>query len=94
MAVMTAPTKPTEPLRSDADLGQVITAVNGLIAKLGEREWVSPSVPLDAPDPSASIVYTDAEYDALADRLEAPAATNERLTQTLAPRPPRQWRSA
>jgi hypothetical protein len=58
---MTASTKPTEPLRSDADLGQVITAVNGLIAKLGERERVSPSVPLDAPDPSASIVYTDEE---------------------------------
>jgi hypothetical protein len=89
MAVMTASTKPTEPLGSDADLGQVITAVNGLIAKLGERERVSPSVPLDAPDPSASIVYTDEEYDALAHRLEAPAALNERLRQTLASRPPR-----
>ena len=89
MAVMTAPTKPTEPLRGDADLGQVITAVNGLIAKLGGRERVSPSVPLDAPDPSASIVYTDEEYDALAERLDAPAAPNERLRQTLSSRPPR-----
>jgi hypothetical protein len=43
------------PLRSDADLGQVITAVNGLIAKLGERERER-SVPLDAPAPSAWIV--------------------------------------
>jgi hypothetical protein len=89
MAVMTASTQRTEPLGSDADLGQVITAVNGLIAKLGERERVSPSVPLDAPDPSASIVYTDEEYDALAERLEAPAAPNERLRRTLASRPPR-----
>jgi hypothetical protein len=89
MADMTASRGPTEPLRSDADLGQVITAVNGLIAKLGEREWVSPSVPLDAPDPSASIVYTDQEYDALAERLEAPAAPNERLRKTLSSRPPR-----
>ena len=79
MAVMTASTQPTGPLGSDADLGQVITAVNGLIARLGERERVSPSVPLDAPDPSASIVYTDEEYDALA----------ERLRQTLASRPAR-----
>jgi hypothetical protein len=90
MAHVTASTKPTEPLRSDADLGQVITAVNGLIAKLGERERVSPSVPLDAPEPSASIVYADEEYDALAERLEVPAAPNERLRQTLSPRPPRQ----
>jgi hypothetical protein len=90
MAVMTAPTKPTEPLTSDADLGQVITAVNGLIAKLDQRERVSPSVPLDAPDPTASIVYTDDEYDAIAERLDAPAAANERLRQTLATRPPRQ----
>ena len=88
MAHMTASTKPTEPLRSDADLGQVIIAVNGLIAKLGQRERVSPSAPLDAPDPSASIVYTDEEYDALSDRLEAPAAPNERLRQTMASRPP------
>ena len=50
----------------------MIAAVNGLIAKLGERERLSPSVPLDAPDPSASIVYTDQEYDALSERLEAP----------------------
>ena len=89
MAVMTASTRPAEPLRSDADLGQVIAAVNGLIAKLGERERLSPSVPLDAPDPSASIVYTDQEYDALSERLEAPAASNERVRQTLASRPPR-----
>ena len=79
MAVMTAPTKPTEPLGSDADLGQVITAVSGLIAKLDQWERVSPSVPLDAPDPSASLVYTGEEYDALA----------ERLRQTLASRPAR-----
>ena len=89
MAVMTAPTRPTEPLGGDADLGQVITAVNGLIAKLDQRERVSPSVPLDAPDPSASIVYTDEEYDALSERLEAAAAPNERLRQTLSSRPPR-----
>lgn len=67
----------------------MITAVNGLIAKLGERERVSPSVPLDAPDLSASIVYTDEEYDALAERLEAPAARSERLRQTLSSRLPR-----
>jgi hypothetical protein len=59
-----------------------------LIAKLGERERVSPSAPLDGPDPTASIVYTDEEYDALAERLDAPAAPNERLRQTLASRPP------
>jgi len=91
MAVMTAPTKPTEQLGSDADLGQVITAVNGLIAKLDQRERVSPSVPLDAPDPSASIVYTDEEYDALAERLEAPDAPNGRLRQTSLASPPRKW---
>jgi hypothetical protein len=60
-----------------------------LIAKLDQRERVSPSDPLDAPDPSASIVYTEEEYDALADRLEARAAPNERLRQTLSSRAPR-----
>jgi hypothetical protein len=89
MAHMTVSTEPTQRLSSDADLGQVIAAVNGLIAKIDQRERVSPSVPLDAPHPSASIVYTDEEYDALSERLEAPAAPNERLRQTMSSRPPR-----
>lgn len=90
MAHMTASIKPTEPLGSDADLGSSDRHGHGLIAKLEQRERVSPSVPLDAPDPSASAVYTDEEYDAVAERLEVPAALSERLRQTLSSRPQRQ----
>jgi hypothetical protein len=90
MPHLTVSTEPTQPPSTDAALGQVIAAVNALIAKLGPRERVSPSVPLDAPHPSASIVCTDEECDALlSERLEARAAPNERLRQTLSSRPPR-----
>jgi hypothetical protein len=66
----------------------VIAAVNGLIAALDQWERVSPSVPVDAPDPSASTVYTDDEVR-LTERLEAPAAPSARLRRTLSSRPPR-----
>jgi hypothetical protein len=66
----------------------VIAAVNSLIAELDQWERVSPSVPVDAPDPSASMVYTDDEVR-LTERLEAPAAPSDRLRRTLSSRPPR-----
>jgi hypothetical protein len=53
--------------------------VKELSGRFAKRLVVSSSVPLDAPNPSASIVYSDEEYDALAGRLEAPAEPNERL---------------
>jgi hypothetical protein len=89
MAEMATQPKTDQPLRGDANLGEVIDAVNALIAKTAGRERVSPSVPIDAVHPSASIVYSDAEYDALVDRLEAAPAPNERLRRTLASRPTR-----
>jgi hypothetical protein len=89
MAHMTVSGEPTQLLSTDADPGQGIAAVTGLIAKLDHRERVSPSVPVGAPHPSASIMYGDEEYDALSERLEAPAAPSERLRQTLSSRPPR-----
>jgi uncharacterized protein (DUF1778 family) len=44
---------------------------------------VSPSDVLTAPNPSASIVYSDEEYDAFTERLEAPPAPNQRLRRTM-----------
>jgi len=73
-------------LKADAGLPEVIEAVNELRAALGARLAVSPSIPVDAEHPSASIVYSDEEYDALAGRLEAPPAPNERLRRTMAVR--------
>ncbi len=74
-------------LRRDAGLPEVIEAVNELSTTLARRLALSPSDPLDAPNPSASIVYSDEEYDALAERLEAAPAANERLRRTLSGRP-------
>ncbi len=48
-----------------------------------EKATVSPSVPLDAPHPSASLVISDEAYDALVERLEAAPAPNERLRRTM-----------
>jgi uncharacterized protein (DUF1778 family) len=45
---------------------------------------VSPSVPLDAPEPNAAITYSAEAYDALMRRLDAPANPNERLRKTMA----------
>lgn len=67
----------------------MIEAVNELSAALGERLAASPSVPLDEPHPSASIVYSDEEYDTLAERLAAPHAPNQRLRRTMLDQPPR-----
>jgi hypothetical protein len=85
-----ARTRPTSSvaLGSDAGLAEVIDAVNKLSATLAGRLAVSPSDPLDGEHPSASIVYSDEEYDALAERLEAPPAPNDRLRRTMAGRPP------
>ena len=47
-------------------------------------ERVSPSVPLDAPEPSATITYSAEAYDALMRRLDAPASPNDRLRKTMA----------
>jgi hypothetical protein len=87
----TMPTRTTSgtQLGRDAGLAEVIEAVNELSAAVAGRLSVSPSDPLDAPYPSASIVYSDDEYDALAARLDAPSAPNERLRRTLSERPGR-----
>lgn len=87
MAVM-ATTRPTPgvQLKRDAKLPEIIEAVNELSATLAERLAVSPSRPLDAPHPSASIVYSDEEYDALTKRLDAPPAPTERLRRTMSGR--------
>ena len=81
-----ARTKPTEGRRLPADAARpaVVEAVNDLSDAVGNRLAVSPSVPLDAPHPSASIVYSDDEYDALAARLEAEPAPGEQLRATMA----------
>ncbi len=50
-------------------------------------EPVSPSVPLDAPHPSAKLVIPDDAYDALVERLEAPPNPNERLRRTMSLHP-------
>lgn len=71
-------------LPADAGLAQVIEAVNELSEVAADRLRLSPSVPLDARHPSATLVYTDEEYDALAARLEADPAPNERLRRTMA----------
>ncbi len=71
-------------LPENAGLTDVIEAVNELSETLASRLAISPSAPLDAPHPSASIVYTDDEYDALVDRLEAEAAPGEQLRRTMA----------
>lgn len=48
-----------------------------------ERERLSPSVPLDAPHPSATLEVSAEEYDALARDLDAPSEPNERLRRTM-----------
>jgi hypothetical protein len=53
-------------------------------AASGERELLSPSRPLDAPHPAAVMEVTAEEYDALIDRLEAPANPSEALRKTMA----------
>lgn len=73
-------------LPTDAGLPEVIEAVNELSAAVADRLAVSPSRPLDAVHPSASIVYSDEEYDALTARLEAPPAPNEQLKRTMSGR--------
>jgi hypothetical protein len=83
-----AATRPASnvPLGTDAGLAEVIDAVNELSATLAGRMAMSPSDPLTATHPSASIVYSDEEYDALAERLEAPPAPNDRLRRTMSGR--------
>lgn len=71
-------------LPADAGLGEVIEAVNDLSATVAGRADLSPSVPLDGENPSASIVYSDDAYDALAGRLDSEPAPNERLRRTVA----------
>ncbi len=81
-----ATTENTGPTLSiDVSLGEVIDAVNELAAEsAGRRGRVSPSEPLDGAHPSASLVVPDDAYDALLDRLEAPANPNQRLRKTMA----------
>ena len=71
-------------LPENAGLPAVIEAVNGLSDALASRLAVSPSVPLDARHPSASIVYSDDEYDALAARLDGKPMPGEQLRRTMA----------
>lgn len=51
------------------------------------RDLLSPSVPLDAPHPSAVLEVTVEEYDALIKRLEEPPNPNERLRRTMSLHP-------
>ena len=70
-------------LSEDAGLPEVIEKVNELSEYLEARLAVSPSVPLDAPHPSASLVLSDDAYDAFVERLDAPPAPDERLRRTM-----------
>jgi hypothetical protein len=70
-------------LAGDAGLAEVIEVVNELSATLAGRLAVSPSDRLSDAHPSASIVYSDREYDALAERLEGPPTPNDRLRRTM-----------
>jgi hypothetical protein len=84
MSSMATTGKQTTPrLRREASLDEVIDAVNELAAEWPSAGRLSPSKPLDAPDPSAVITYSEEEYDALMKRLEAPPAPNERLRRTM-----------
>ena len=80
-----AATRPTRQARLSPDAGllEVIDAVNELSATLAARLSVSPSNPLDATHPSASIIYSDEAYDDLMARLDAPPAPNEQLRRTM-----------
>ncbi len=71
-------------LPADAGLAEVIEVVNELSEELEERRRLSPSRPLDAPHPSATLVYTDEEYDSFVERLEQPPAPSEELRRTMA----------
>ncbi len=86
MGMATTRPKTVPKLQGDAGLPEVIEVVNGLTEALADRLAVSPSRPLDAAHPSASIVYTDEAYDALTARLEAPPAPNEQLKRTMSGR--------
>ncbi len=79
-------TRPTagRHLPGDAGLPAVIEAVNELSDALAGRLAVSPAVALDAPHPSASIVYSDEAYDAFVERLDSDPAPNEQLRRTMA----------
>lgn len=84
MSSMATTRKQTTPrLQRDASLDEVIDAVNELAAEWPGAGRLSPSKPLDAPDPSAVITYSEEEYDALMRRLDAPAAPNKRLRRTM-----------
>lgn len=54
---------------------------------LAAHEPLSPSVPLDAPHPSAVLEVTAEEYDALVADLEAPPEPSEALRRTMALHP-------
>lgn len=71
-------------LPADAGLAEVIEVVNELTGVISARQELSPSRPLDAPHPSATLVYTDEEYDAFVERLEAPPAPSDELRRTMA----------
>lgn len=71
-------------LPADAGLAEVIDAVNELSDEAADRLRLSPSRPLDAPHPSATLVYTDEEYDAMVERLEQPPSPSEELRRTMA----------
>jgi uncharacterized protein (DUF1778 family) len=67
-----------------AEVERLQKAAEALRASAAAREErVSPSVPLDAPAPSASLVVSDDAYDAFVERLEQPPAPNERLRRTM-----------
>lgn len=52
-------------------------------ATVSRRLGVSPSAALDTEHPGAAIVYSDDEYDALSERLDADPAPSETLRRTL-----------
>jgi uncharacterized protein (DUF1778 family) len=67
-----------------AEVERLQKAAEALRASAAAREErVSPSVPLDAPAPSASLVVSDDAYDAFVERLEQPPAPNERSRRTM-----------
>ncbi len=83
MSMATTRPQTEHKLQADAGLPEVIEAVNELSATFAQRASLSASRPLDAAHPSASIVYTDEAYDALAARLDEPPAPNEQLRRTM-----------
>jgi hypothetical protein len=73
--------------RRQTELAAEIERLKRELAEVREAsevsERLSPSVPLDAPDPSATLEVTAEEYDAFVKDLDAPPEPNERLRRTM-----------